>query len=36
MGTPTILWQPTDAEIENSELTNFAHWVQKVHIFASR
>ena len=25
MGTPTILWQPTDAEIENSELTNFAN-----------
>ena len=33
MGTPTILWQPTDAEIENSELTNFAHWVQKNHGF---
>ena len=33
MATPSILWQPTNAEINNAELTNFAHWVAQNHGF---
>lgn len=33
MATPSILWQPTNAEINNAELNNFAYWVAQNHGF---
>ena len=33
MTAPPILWQPTELEIEQTELTNFANWVKKHYGF---
>ena len=33
MTAPPILWQPTQKEIEKTELTNFANWVKKHYGF---